>query len=64
MYCAQCGAKLPDNANYCGECGSRTIFNNQPQPQQQPKGNATVQGIIFIVAVIMVLYALASILSV
>lgn len=34
-YCPNCGAQLPDNANFCSSCGTR--FNNAPQQQyQQP----------------------------
>jgi predicted amidophosphoribosyltransferase len=66
MYCEQCGAQLPDSARFCGNCGAATIVNRQHfqmQPQPQPKGNAAAQGIIFIVAVIMIIYALASIIT-
>lgn|GEM_PF-3301094 len=26
MYCKQCGAQLPDGANYCPNCGASTGF--------------------------------------
>jgi uncharacterized membrane protein YvbJ len=36
-YCPNCGAQLPDNANFCGSCGTR-IGASQPQfNEQQPK---------------------------
>ncbi len=36
-YCPNCGAQLPDNANFCGSCGTR-LGASQPQfNEQQPK---------------------------
>lgn len=36
-YCPNCGAQLPDNANFCGSCGAR-LDASQPQfNEQQPK---------------------------
>ena len=34
-YCPNCGAQLPDNANFCGSCGAR--IGATPQPAEQPK---------------------------
>ena len=34
-YCTNCGAQIPDNANFCPSCGTR--LGTAPQPQyQQP----------------------------
>ena len=41
-YCPNCGAQLPDNANFCSNCGTRFGAPQQPyqqqyqQPYQQP----------------------------
>ena len=36
-YCPNCGAQIPDNANFCGSCGTR-LGASQPQfNEQQPK---------------------------
>ena len=36
-FCSNCGAQLPDNANFCGSCGAR-LGASQPQfNEQQPK---------------------------
>ena len=36
-YCPNCGAQIPDNANFCGSCGAR-LGASQPQfNEQQPK---------------------------
>ena len=36
-YCPNCGAQIPDNANFCGYCGAR-LGASQPQfNEQQPK---------------------------
>lgn len=36
-YCPNCGAQIPDNANFCGSCGAR-LGVSQPQfNEQQPK---------------------------
>ena len=45
MFCANCGAKLPDEALFCPTCGNRSSRMNQspqpsqpePQPQPQPQ---------------------------
>ena len=35
-YCSNCGAQIPDNANFCPACGTR--FAAAPPPQyQQPQ---------------------------
>ena len=34
-FCPNCGAQLPDNANFCASCGSRV--DAAPQPFEQPK---------------------------
>ena len=34
-YCPNCGAQLPDNANFCSVCGART--GAPQQPYQQPE---------------------------
>ena len=39
-YCSNCGAQLPDNANFCSSCGTRFNAPQQPyqqQPYQQPQ---------------------------
>ena len=33
-YCPNCGAQLPDNANFCPACGTRSGASQQPQYQQ------------------------------
>lgn len=38
MYCPNCGAKSPDNANFCMNCGNTLrieYYNNQAQPKVQ-----------------------------
>ena len=39
IYCPNCGAQIPDTANFCGSCGARIGATPQPQPQpaEQPK---------------------------
>lgn len=34
-YCPNCGAQLPDNANFCGSCGTR--INAAPQASEPSK---------------------------
>ena len=36
-YCPNCGAQLPDNANFCGSCGTRINSAPQQQFQEQPQ---------------------------
>ena len=38
-YCPNCGAQLPDNANFCSSCGTRFSAPQQQsyQPQEQPQ---------------------------
>lgn len=39
-YCTNCGARIPDNANFCPSCGTRFGAAPQPpyqQPYQQPQ---------------------------
>ena len=31
-YCPNCGAQLPDNANFCASCGSRVVAASQETP--------------------------------
>lgn len=33
-YCPNCGAQLPDNANFCSNCGARFGAPQQPYQQQ------------------------------
>ena len=33
-YCPNCGAQLPDNAQFCANCGTRLGAAQQPQYQQ------------------------------
>ena len=35
MFCPNCGTQLPDEANFCGTCGTR--LNVQPAPQTVPE---------------------------
>ena len=45
-YCPNCGAQLPDNANFCSNCGTRFGAPQQPygqQPYQQPYGQQPYQ---------------------
>ena len=35
MYCHHCGAKLPDNAKFCPECGGRTVLNIDEEKQEK-----------------------------
>ncbi len=34
-FCKYCGAKLPDEAHFCGHCG-RTLMSQEPAPQPAP----------------------------
>ncbi len=36
-YCPNCGAQLPDNANFCSNCGTRFGAVPQQNYQQQPQ---------------------------
>lgn len=43
MFCPNCGTQLPDDAKFCGACGSR-IAPSDVQPAQQPQAyNASIQ---------------------
>lgn len=37
MFCTKCGAELPDDATFCGECGARTV-KGPPQDGQEASG--------------------------
>lgn len=41
-YCSNCGAQLPDDARFCGNCGTpcEVAGAAQPQPQPQPQPEA------------------------
>lgn len=32
MFCANCGAELPNSAKFCGKCGFKTVLNDTAQP--------------------------------
>lgn len=36
--CSQCGAELPDNAKFCGSCGSR-LAEISDKPNPKPDGD-------------------------
>ena len=36
-YCSNCGSKLPEDAEFCTECGQRANSALQPQAQAKPK---------------------------
>lgn len=44
MFCTSCGAKLPDNAGFCAQCGTR-INNSLVQPTVNHSQNPQVQPI-------------------
>lgn len=38
--CSQCGTELPDNARFCGTCGSRLVeISDKPKPKPKPDGD-------------------------
>ncbi len=37
MFCPKCGTKLPDDATFCGNCGTRIGEAAQPAQPEQPK---------------------------
>lgn len=61
-YCHNCGHNLPDNANFCTECGtavpgasaSAARLNGQPVPAQAPKTGGFAKGLIIGLAVAVV----------
>ena len=40
MYCHHCGAKLPDNAKFCPECGGKTILQQRTGEYEEPTRQA------------------------
>lgn len=35
MYCHQCGIQLPDHANYCAKCGTKTVSSHSVRPTHE-----------------------------
>ncbi len=44
MYCIKCGKKLPDDAQFCARCGSRTLSEEE---DKIISGNYEAKGVIF-----------------
>ena len=36
MFCHQCGAKLPDGAAFCSNCGAAQSFSSTSAPTESP----------------------------
>lgn len=63
MFCEQCGATLPDNVNFCPDCGWKTLQNEQPpnhppdtppnQTRKQEKKSGKVGSIKSIISIIL-----------
>ena len=45
MFCSSCGAKVPDNAKFCNECGSAIVHPARPdQPNNSEKSPTAARG--------------------
>lgn len=40
--CSQCGAELPDNAKFCGSCGTKLGGSGQESPKPMPQGGSNM----------------------
>ena len=62
MYCPNCGKKIPDQAKFCGYCGSPVTAPAEPQnpePRKPARKKGKIAGIIIAVAAILILVPLA-----
>ena len=53
MKCQKCGAELPDNAKFCGSCGSQVLHTSKPKKKSAaPLIAALIAMILVVVAVV------------
>ena len=62
MFCPNCGKKIPDQAKFCGYCGSPVTAPAEPQnpePRKPARKKGKIAGIILAIAAILILVPLA-----
>lgn len=59
MYCSCCGAKLTDNAEFCGTCGAHIENTESPMPQEKGKHMKANKKVIIVAGVILVAVVIA-----
>ena len=59
MFCPNCGSKLPDDARFCGSCGTRLQADQPPpKPQKEKKkgGKKVVKLVLMLLLGILLVY--------
>ena len=59
MFCPNCGSKLPDDARFCGSCGTR-LQADQPPPKPQKEKKKNGKKVLIVTVSILLVLAIAA----